>query len=414
MLTPPGASTNGEAINVDGDRAAAMVAGAFTAEALVILTDTPGLLRTFPDESTLITRIAKHEADRFMSFAEGRMKKKVMGAVEAIGEGVGTVIFADGRSRRRFRAHSAAPARTSPRVDSMGDPRAAIEERILGGTTARRGDTVFVRGEGCWLVASDGRRYLDLAAAQGVAMLGHCHPRVSEAIARQAQTLTLCPNYLYNDVRAAFAEALAAVLPPHLPHAFLANSGGEAVDGALKFARLVTRRPTFVSTAQGFHGRTMGALSVTWEPKYRDGFLPLLDAQHVPFNNIAALDRAIGDTTAAFVVEPVQGESGVNIGSPEFLQAAQRFCRDRGALLILDEIQTGFGRTGRWFGFEHAGIEPDIVCHGQRPRRRISHGRAGLHSGGSRRALSRGAWEHVRRVAARMRGGSCGAVRLSG
>jgi acetylornithine/LysW-gamma-L-lysine aminotransferase len=159
-----------------------------------------------------------------------------------------------------------------------------------------------------------------------------------------------------------FAEALAAVLPPHLPHAFLANSGGEAVDGALKFARLVTRRPSFVSTTKGFHGRTIGALSVTWEPKYRDGFLPLLDAQHVPFNNVAALDQAIGDTTAAVIVEPVQGESGVNVGSPEFLQAAQRFCRERGALLIVDEIQTGFGRTGRWFGFEHAGIQPDIVC----------------------------------------------------
>jgi acetylornithine/LysW-gamma-L-lysine aminotransferase len=244
----------------------------------------------------------------------------------------------------------------------MVDPRAAIEERILGGTTTRRGDTVFVRGEGCWLVDSDGRRYLDLASAQGVAMLGHCHPRVSDAIARQAYTLTLCPNYLYNDVRAAFAEALVAVLPRHLPHAFLANSGGEAVDGALKFARLVTRRPSFVSTTKGFHGRTMGALSVTWEPKYRDGFLPLLDAHHVPFNNVAALDHAIGDTTAAVIVEPVQGESGVNVGSPEFLQAAERLCRDRGALLIVDEIQTGFGRTGRWFGFQHAGIEPDIVC----------------------------------------------------
>jgi acetylornithine/LysW-gamma-L-lysine aminotransferase len=244
----------------------------------------------------------------------------------------------------------------------MVESRAAIEERILGGTTARRGDTVFVRGQGCWLTDSDGRRYLDLASAQGVAMLGHCHPRVSEAIARQAQTLTLCPNYLYNDVRAAFAEALAAVLPPHLPHVFLANSGAEAVDGALKFARLVTRRPSFVSTTKGFHGRTIGALSVTWEPKYREGFLPLLDAQHVPFNNVAALDQAIDATTAAVIVEPVQGESGVNIGAPEFLHAAQRLCRDRGALLIVDEIQTGFGRTGRWFGFEHADVAPDIVC----------------------------------------------------
>jgi LysW-gamma-L-lysine/LysW-L-ornithine aminotransferase len=244
----------------------------------------------------------------------------------------------------------------------MADKRASIEERVLGGTTARRGDAVFVRGEGSWLFDSTGRRYLDLSSAQGVAMLGHCHPRVSAAIAHQARVLSLCPNYLYNDVRAEFASALAGVLPAHLPHLFLSNSGGEAVDGALKFARLVTRRPAFVATTKGFHGRTIGALSVTWEPKYREGFLPLLEATHVGFNNVAALAAAINDSTAAVILEPVQGESGVNVGTAEFLQAAQRLCRERGALLIVDEIQTGFGRTGRWFGFEHAGLEPDVVC----------------------------------------------------
>src|SRR5262245_11919286 len=113
---------------------------------------------------------------------------------------------------------------------------ARVEEDILGGTTARRGDIVFVRGEGCSLFDSNGRRYLDLGSAQGVAMLGHCHPRVTEAIARQSRTLALCPSYLYNDVRAQFAQALVDVLPAHLQYTFLANSGAEAVDGALKFA----------------------------------------------------------------------------------------------------------------------------------------------------------------------------------
>lgn len=239
---------------------------------------------------------------------------------------------------------------------------AEIEERILGGTTARRGDAVFVSGEGCWLTDADGHRYLDLSSAQGVAMLGHCHPSISEAIARQAHTLALCPNYLYNDVRARFAEALVGVLPPHLPHAFLCNSGAEAVDGALKFARLVTGRAGFVSTTKGFHGRTFGALSVTWEPKYREGFQPLLDTVHVPFNDAAALDAAVTDTTAAVILEVVQGESGVNLAQPAFLETAARVCRERGALLIVDEIQTGFGRTGRWFAIEHAGLEPDIIC----------------------------------------------------
>jgi acetylornithine/LysW-gamma-L-lysine aminotransferase len=239
---------------------------------------------------------------------------------------------------------------------------AEIEERILGGTTARRGDVVITRGEGCWVFDEDGRKYLDLGSAQGVAMLGHCHPGVTAAIQEQAATLTLCPNFLYNDARAEFAQALAGVLPKHLPHAFLANSGAEAMDGALKFARVFTRRPGFVATTKGFHGRTIGALSVTWEPKYREGFLPLLETTHVQFNDAAALDRAITDQTAAVVLEVVQGESGVNVGTPDFLKTAERLCRARGAVLIVDEIQTGFGRTGTWFAIEHAGLQPDIMC----------------------------------------------------
>jgi acetylornithine/LysW-gamma-L-lysine aminotransferase len=242
------------------------------------------------------------------------------------------------------------------------DPRSALEERILGGTTARRGDAVFVRGEGCWLFDSNGRRYLDLSSAQGVAMLGHSHPGLAAAVAQQAATLISCPAFLYNDKRAEFAQALTEVLPAHLPHVFLTNSGAEAIDGALKFARLFTTRSAFVSTTKGFHGRTIGALSVTWEPKYREGFGPLLETTHVPFNNAQALDTAITDQTAAVVFEIVQGESGVNLGSHDFLHTAQRLCRERGALLIVDEIQTGFGRTGRWFAVEHAGLQPDIMC----------------------------------------------------
>jgi acetylornithine/LysW-gamma-L-lysine aminotransferase len=288
---------------------------------------------------------------------------------------------------------------------TLADSHAALEERILGGTTARRGDAVFVRGEGCWLYDSDDRRYLDLAAAQGVALLGHCHPSISEAIGRQAATLISCPAFLYNDRRAEFAEALTTVLPKHLQYLFLANSGAEAIDGALKFARLTTKRSAFVSTTKGFHGRTFGALSATWEPKYREGFGPLLETTHVPFNNVAALDAAITDKTAAVIFEVVQGESGVNLASAEFAQAAQRLCRERGALLIVDEIQTGFGRTGRWFAVEHVGLEPDIMClakglgagfpmgafaYTQRVRDVLSQGAHGSTFGGSPLACAAG------------------------
>jgi acetylornithine/LysW-gamma-L-lysine aminotransferase len=297
------------------------------------------------------------------------------------------------------------PARWRAAEPTLPDQNAAIEERILGGTTARRGDAVFTRGEGCWLYDSDNRRYLDLSAAQGVALLGHCHPSLSDAIARQAATLISCPAFLYSEVRAQFAEALVAVLPAHLSSLFLTNSGAEAIDGALKFARLTTGRSAFVSTTKGFHGRTFGALSVTWEPKYREGFGPLLDVTHVAFNNVTALEAAITEKTAAVIFEVVQGESGVNIASAEFVQAAQRLCRERGALLIVDEIQTGFGRTGRWFAVEHVGLEPDIMClakglgsgfpmgafaYTQRVRDALSQGAHGSTFGGSPLACAAG------------------------
>jgi LysW-gamma-L-lysine/LysW-L-ornithine aminotransferase len=239
---------------------------------------------------------------------------------------------------------------------------AQLEESFLGGTTARRGDVVMARGQGCWLWDTADRRYLDLGSAQGVAMLGHCHPTLSAALAAQAQQLISCPNFLYNDTRARFAAKLAEILPAHLQHLFLANSGAEAIDGALKFARLTTGRTRFVAFTRGFHGRTVGALSVTHDPKYREPFNPLLEAVHLPYNNLAKLDAAVDDQTAAVVLEVVQGEGGVNLGKAEFLQRAQQLCRERGALLIIDEIQTGFGRTGKWFGYQHFDLEPDLLC----------------------------------------------------
>ncbi|MEZ4664347.1 MAG: acetylornithine/succinylornithine family transaminase [Caldilineaceae bacterium] len=239
---------------------------------------------------------------------------------------------------------------------------ATIEEQINGGTVARRGEVVMARGEGCWVWDVTGKRYLDLTSSQGVAMLGHAHPALSTALADQAQKLISCPSFLYNDTRARFLSKLQEVLPNHLGHVFLSNSGAESIDGALKFARLTTGRAGIVSAMRSFHGRTIGALSVTWEPKYRKQFEPLLDVDFVPFGNLEKLEAAVTEQTAAVVLEPVQGEGGVNMTGAEFLQGAQQICHQRGALLILDEIQTGFGRTGKWFGHEHYGLEPDIMC----------------------------------------------------
>lgn len=239
---------------------------------------------------------------------------------------------------------------------------AAIEEAVLGGTTSRRGEAVIARGAGCWLWDTDGRRYLDMTSAQGVAMLGHCHPALSKALAEQAMTLISCPNFLYSDVRARFAASLAAVLPPQLNHVFLANSGAEAIDGALKFARLVTSRTGAIAFRSSFHGRTVGAVSLTWEKKYREPFLPLLDVTHTPYNNLEKFAAVLDDHIGAVFLEVVQGEGGVNLGEADFLVGVQQLCRERGALLIIDEIQTGFGRTGKWFGHQHFDLQPDMIC----------------------------------------------------
>jgi acetylornithine/LysW-gamma-L-lysine aminotransferase len=213
---------------------------------------------------------------------------------------------------------------------------------------------------------ADGREYIDCNAGHGVANVGHCHPAVTEAIQAQAAALVTCSETFYNDQRAALINELAAHTPGNLDRVFLCNSGAEAVEGALKVARYLTGRTGIVATMRGFHGRTLGALSLTWEKKYREPFMPLLpDVSHVPYDKLEAMDEAIGDDTAAVVVEAVQGEGGVRPGSAEYLAGLRHLCNERGALLIIDEVQSGFGRTGRWFACEHFDLVPDVLCLGK-------------------------------------------------
>ena len=208
----------------------------------------------------------------------------------------------------------------------------------------------IVRGKGARLWDAEGNEYIDCVGGQGAANLGHAHPAIVSAISQQAGQLITCPEIFYNDRRAELLAALANVAPAGLSRAFLCNSGAEAVEAAIKFARLNTARTHIVACMRGFHGRTMGALSATWEPKYREPFEPLVPGfTHVPYNDLAALDAAVTDSTAAVLLEVVQGEGGVRLGDPAFLLGAQRLCRKHGALLIVDEVQTGYGRTGSLF-----------------------------------------------------------------
>lgn len=235
-----------------------------------------------------------------------------------------------------------------------------IELAHTSGVYGKR-PVVIVRGEGARLWDADGKQYIDCAGGQGSVNIGHANPFVAQAIADQARTLISCPEFFFNDRRAELKEKLCTLTG--MPRVFLSNSGTEAVETALKFARVLTGRTGIVACMRGFHGRTMGALSATWEKKYRSPFEPLVpDFQHVPYNDLAALIGVVNDQTAAVIVEVVQGEGGVNPGTPEFLAGAQALCREKGALLVLDEVQTGFGRTGKMFAFQHLGLEPDLLC----------------------------------------------------
>jgi len=237
-----------------------------------------------------------------------------------------------------------------------------LETRHEVGVYPKR-DAVLVRGQGALVWDEQGREYIDCVGGHGSANIGHAHPAVAAALAHQAATLVSCPGIFYNDRRGELLAALAAVTPAGLDRFFLCNSGAEAVEGAFKFARLATGRTGIVATMRGFHGRTMGALSATWERKYREPFAPLLPGvSHVPYDSVEALDRAITSETAAVILEPVQGEGGVRPASPGYLRAAADLCGQRGALLIADEVQTGFGRTGSMFAVEHDDVVPDLLC----------------------------------------------------
>jgi len=238
----------------------------------------------------------------------------------------------------------------------------ALEDDHTSGVYTKR-PLIIVRGEGAKLWDAQGRVYIDCVGGHGVANVGHCHPRVVAAIREQAGRLITCPESFYNDRRAELQAELVCIAPSGLERVFLCNSGTEAVEGAIKFARLTTGRPGIIAAKNGFHGRTLGALSATWRPQYRQPFEPLLPGfVHVPYNNLAAMDETLDEDVAAVILEMMQGEGGVIIGNGDYLRGVQALCWERGALFIVDEVQTGFGRTGRMFACEHHGLEPDILC----------------------------------------------------
>ena len=223
--------------------------------------------------------------------------------------------------------------------------------------------SVETKAEGWIITDSDGREFIDCLGGYGMFCLGHRHPKIVEAVKGALDTIPMCGEILFNRPMADLAERLAEITPGNLQYSFFVNSGTEAVEGALKIARLATGRKKYIAAQNAFHGKTYGSLTATGRDLFRKPFEPLLqNFTHVEFGNIASLEAAMDTDTAAVILEPIQGEGGIIVPTDGYLTAVRALCDKYGVLLIADEVQTGIGRTGKWFGVDHEGVTPDIMA----------------------------------------------------
>jgi len=221
---------------------------------------------------------------------------------------------------------------------------------------------VAVRGQGPYLWDADGKRYIDLFAGWAVTAVGHCHPRLVEAIAKQAAKLIYMPNTWHTEPQARLAEWIATT--GFGGKTFFCNSGAEAVEAAIKLARIHVGKGRYkiITFENSFHGRTFAAITATAQPKYQEGFRPLVPGfMYAPLNDLAAVERLVDEETCAILVEPIQGEGGINLCDHEWLRALRELCDQRGMMLLFDEVQTGVGRCGTWWGYQTSGVVPDIM-----------------------------------------------------
>lgn len=222
--------------------------------------------------------------------------------------------------------------------------------------------SVESNAEGWTITDSEGNKFIDCLGGYGMFAVGHKNPYVVQAVEKELHSMPMCGKVLFNRQMADLAEKLAEITPGDLQYSFFVNSGTEAVEGCMKVARLATKRKKFVAAENAFHGKTMGSLTATGRDLYRDPFKPLLDGfTHVPYGDIAAMEQAVDEETAAVILEPVQGEGGIIVPPAGYLQQVRALCDKYGALLIADEVQTGIGRTGKWFGVDHENVKPDLM-----------------------------------------------------
>jgi acetylornithine/N-succinyldiaminopimelate aminotransferase len=240
-----------------------------------------------------------------------------------------------------------------------------IADKVMA-KTYKRFPIVITKGKGCSLWDAEGKKYIDFVSGIAVCNLGHAHPRISEALSKQADILLHVSNLYYTEPQIELASLLTE--NSFADRVFFCNSGAEANEAAIKLARKYfkdkgeSERYRIITMEKSFHGRTMATLSATGQDKIRKGFEPILEGfDYIPFNDIDAMRKSINSSTCAVLLEPIQGEGGVRCPDPDYLKAVRRLCDEKRVLLIFDEIQTGMGRTGKFFAYEHFGIEPDII-----------------------------------------------------
>lgn len=237
-----------------------------------------------------------------------------------------------------------------------------LEEKLMANVYAKR-PIVITRGKGALVWDINGKEYVDCTGNYGVCIVGHSHPKVVEAVRRQVETLISCHASFYNDARSELLQKITQITPKSLNKVFLSNSGAETVECAIKLARKFSGKPEIIAMMGAFHGKTMGALSATWDKKYREPFKPLVpEFKHVPPDNLEKVKEAITEKTAAILVEPIRGEGGIRVPSNGFLPGLREICDKTDVLLIFDEVQTGFGRTGKILACEHWNVVPDVLC----------------------------------------------------
>ncbi|MCE7733580.1 MAG: acetylornithine/succinylornithine family transaminase [Candidatus Heimdallarchaeota archaeon] len=224
-------------------------------------------------------------------------------------------------------------------------------------------EIAIVNGDGANVFDSDGKKYIDCVSGIGVASVGHSNPDVVNAITNQAKKIITSPEIFYNDTRSHLLKLIDNITPPELNKIYLCNSGTESIEAAIKFAKITTGKSEFISMVRGFHGRTIGALSATFNKHYKEDFQPLVPGFHfTPFNNFEKLLEKVNENTGGIIIELVQGNGGVHIAEEEFIQKIRELCDEKEIVLIFDEVQTGFCRTGYMFALERYGVIPDILC----------------------------------------------------